>query len=469
MGNTVIAVEYVIVTTLVVAFALMLLLRVISRSRPQLSIATPFAVGFTMRLLVIALLAAFGIGAKVRDAPDELTWMAFAHHLATLPFGAAEWIPFHQKSYLQVLVFASQLKVLGSPEDALRVTQVGISLAGTILIAAAVYDLSGAKAARLTAWLLALEPASLLFNSLLVKEPLMELAAGLVVFGATRVWRRLDLTGIAIMGAGAAIGLGGRWYVGWLLVTCAVFVILHASMRGLAGGRLRSLPLIYAVAIGAVIATPAIMAATSHRSLEVNLQPLHNQLSSSTAGNGQPGGNNLALGQLNYTTRGAIVTSLPKGVENLLLQPYPWKVGNINQTIGAAGSLFALTVFFLLIRFAIVCRGEVMSRAGPLIYPFLFIMVAYALADGNAGQGYRYRTHLVTLAVAAMVVLRVRAMERREPSGERSTDVAARGPWPAGGRAALRYPRPQAHGTLPPAAWARASVKTIEIQSRRDT
>jgi hypothetical protein len=465
MGNTVIAVECVIVTTLVVAFALMLLLRVISRSRPQLSIATPFAVGFTMRLLVIALLSALGIGAKVRDTPDELTWMAFAHHLATLPFGAAEWIPFHQKSYLQVLVFASQLKVLGSPEDALRVTQVGISLAGTILIAAAVYDLSGAKAARLTAWLLALEPASLLFNSLLVKEPLLELAAGLVVFGATRVWRRLDLAGIAIMGAGAVIGLGARGYVGWILVSCAVVVILHASMRGLASGRLRSLPLIYGVAIVAAVAMPAILAATSHKSLEENLQPLHNAESTSTGG----AGSHLALEKINYSSRGAIIANLPKGVENLLLQPYPWQVGNINQTIGVAGSLFALTVFFLLIRFAIVCRGEVMSRAGPPMYPFLFIMVAYALADGNAGQGYRYRTHLVTIAVAAMVVLRAAAIERREPADDRSPAEQARERAPAGQRAALRYPRPQAHGTLPPAAWARASVKTIEIQSRRDT
>jgi hypothetical protein len=42
------------------------------------------------------------------------------------------------------------------------------------------------------------------------------------------------------------------------------------------------------------------------------------------------------------------------------------------------------------------------------------MLVAYALSVGNAGTGFRYRTHLITLAVGAMVVLRAHAIRRRE-------------------------------------------------------
>ena len=416
MGNTVIAVEGVIVTMLAVAFALILLLRLLGRGRPEMSVSAPFAVGFVLRLLVIAGVAATGIGAQIRNAPDELTWLFHAHQIASQPWSSGEWLPWNHQSYLQAIVMAAQFKLLGASVGALRITQVGISLAGALLIAAAVYDVAGRRAARLSAWLLALEPASLLFNDLLLKEPLMELAAGLVTFGAARVWRRLDATGITIMAGGSLVAMGARWYVGLFLLSCAVVVVLHASLRGLGSGKLRSLPLLYGMVAVIVVSTPAILAATSHRSLEENLQPLHNAESTAAPGAGVTSGNHLALESINYSSRGAIVENLPQGVYNLLLRPYPWQLGSLSQMLGAVGSVFALTVLFLLIRFAIVARGELMSRAGPLIYPLLFIAIAYALADGNAGQGFRYRTHLVTLAIAAMVVLRETLLERRESS-----------------------------------------------------
>ena len=82
--------------------------------------------------------------------------------------------------------------------------------------------------------------------------------------------------------------------------------------------------------------------------------------------------------------------------------------------------------FALLIRFAVACRGEVMRRAGPLLYPFFFLMIAYALAVGNAGTGFRYRTHRVTLALGVTVLLRQGFLERR--TNESPMPSAARVP-----------------------------------------
>ena len=46
------------------------------------------------------------------------------------------------------------------------------------------------------------------------------------------------------------------------------------------------------------------------------------------------------------------------------------------------------------------------ARHGPLLYPLGALTVAYALSVGNAGTGFRYRSHLVTLGLAIVVVLR---------------------------------------------------------------
>src|ERR1700758_1670305 len=91
-------------------------------------------------------------------------------------------------SQLHVWLFALQLRLLGSPDFALRITQVAISVAGMALILCAVYDLAGRRAAWFTGWLVAIEPGTLFFSGILHKEALMYLAEGLVVFGVTRVW-----------------------------------------------------------------------------------------------------------------------------------------------------------------------------------------------------------------------------------------------------------------------------------------
>jgi hypothetical protein len=408
---TIINVEDVVITTAFVGGVLFLLLRLLSRSRPELALGKPMAVGFVLRLLVIAGLTVTGLGTTIRGG-DEITFMTQAQHLAALPWSSGQWLPWAHASYLHVLLFGAQIKLLGSPEGALRITQVGIALTGVLLIATAVYDLSTPRAARLTAWLLCLEPASLLFNELLHKEPNMELATGLVVFGGVKVWQRLDPRGMLIMLLGVGIALGTRKYIGWFLFACALMIILHAALRR--ASSLRSVPVIYGVAIVIFLATPAVLAATSHQSLVQNLQPAQSANATNTAGNGQANGNNLALEAVDFSTRSAIITNLPLRIRDVLLRPYPWQVGDFSQSVGVIGSLVALSCFFLLIRYAWLCRGRVFERAGPLLYPFLFLMVGYALAVGNAGTGFRYRTHLVTLAFGAMVVLRETVLARRK-------------------------------------------------------
>jgi hypothetical protein len=76
--------------------------------------------------------------------------------------------------------------------------------------------------------------------------------------------------------------------------------------------------------------------------------------------------------------------------------------------------LYAYLVLVLLIRYAWLSRGRIFGRAGPLLYPLLFELIAYSLTVGNAGTGFRYRSHLVTLAIAALAVLRQQTIDARE-------------------------------------------------------
>jgi len=411
MTSSGVAAQTVIVSALLGGGALAVLVRHLQRTRPELTIGIPLAIGFGLRLVAIAGVASTGLQASLRGG-DETTFLTYARLLADSPFGQG-YIPDGPEYPLHTVVFALQIKVGGFSEGALRVTQVAIALMGIALILAAVYDLAGPRAARVGAWVLAFEPASIFFNSALHKEPLMVLASGLMVYGGTKVWQRLDYSGIPIMLLAGFIAVETRPYAGWFLTSAGVIVILQASLRRM-DRPLKAMPLVYAVVIVAFLTVPAILQETSTTKL-ASLQQSQNANTNQDAKAQSSGANqnNLALERVDYSTRGSVIANLPQRMYDVVFKPYPWQVSNASQQLGAAGSLFAMGGLILLIQAAWRRRGRVLAVAGPLLYPALFLLIAYSLSAGNAGTGFRYRTHLVALGLVAMVALREYVAERR--------------------------------------------------------
>jgi hypothetical protein len=402
----------VAIAILFTGVVLLFVARCLQRSRPGFTITRALMVALLVRCLAVVAINATGVGASLRGG-DENTFLSFALALAAQPLGHGD-LP-HGIYQLQTVLFALQLKLGFINASAIRVTQSGISLLGYVFMLAATYDLAGAKAARLAAWCLAFEPSSIFFNTEIHKEPLMELAAGLAAFGGVWVWKRLDVRGIFICALGCLIGVETRSYAGWFMACGCVLLLVHASLRNMARKGM-AVTILYAVIIAGMLIGPTVLAATGGKNLKA-LQSSQAQNSSGSNQGGTNGSNgaNLALESVDISSRGAVITSLPTKISELVLQPWPWQLHDSSQVFGAFGTLVAYVVLLLMIRYSWVNRGSVFGRAGPLLYPLLFEMVAYAVTVGNAGTGFRYRSHLVTLGICAMCVLRAAAQERREP------------------------------------------------------
>lgn len=427
-------VEGVAFALLVVGYVLWWLLRKLSRSRDGLQVGVPVAIGFGLRLAAIAGIGLTGLESTLRGG-DETTFLSQAKYLATVPLSHS-YLP-HGVFQLQVVLFALELKLGFLTVGAMRIVQVGIALLGVVLIIAAVYDLAGRRAARVAAWVIALEPASIFFNSALHKEPNMELAGGLVVFGGTMLWRRLDVRGILLFALAGVIAVETRSYAGWFLVSAAALILLHAVVRRVHRAT-QAVPVLYAVVIAGFLITPTLLAATSSKNLQT-LQQSQNA-NATGAGTGSTGANsdNLKLESVDFSTRGRVLVNLPKRIRDLILKPYPWQLSDTSQRFGTIGTLVAYALLLLLIRYAWISRGQVFARAGPVLYPLLFLLVAYSLAAGNAGTGFRYRTHLVTLAIAAVAILREQAVLVRTERRARARGAMGE----AGGRRSEPLPTP---------------------------
>ncbi len=185
-----------------------------------------------------------------------------------------------------------------------------------------------------------------------------------------------------------------------------MLLILVAAVRNM-DRPIVAMPVIYAVVGVIALVTPTLLSVTSNKSLQ-KLQQSQNfttgqQATTSTGGSN---GDNLALEQVNFSTRGAVIKNLPQRMFDLIFRPYPWQLQDTSQRLGAVGTVVAVAGFFALLGFAWRARGNVLRLTAPLLFPFFFLLVAYSLSAGNAGTGFRYRSHLVLLGAGMLIILR---------------------------------------------------------------
>lgn len=387
--------------TALAMFALMgelvyLLARRLGRSMPGFDIVKPALVAFGMRVLAAALISLTSVAQTLRGG-DELTFLDHATRVARTPFGSTEWTD-ALLTELHVYTIAVQRYFFDSPELALRVTQAGIAVIGLILLAAAVYELAGARASVLGMWLLAFEPAGIFFSSLLHKEANMMLAIGLVAFGGARIWKRAHTRYLIPIVLGCLVAVATRHYAGWFLIAAGAATVLHAGLRPENRESMRALAMVAFVVLFAAVVAPTVLSASTNESLEKNVQVPQEANTSDNS--------NLKLEKVDFSTRGAIVRNLPVRSVDVLFRPFPWQLGNISQGLGFFGTTAAYLALFFLGREMLRNRGRIMARAGPLIYVALFMLMAYSLSAGNAGTAFRYRTQLIALFICIVVSLR---------------------------------------------------------------
>ena len=384
-----------LVTLAVVVWGLYLLIRWLRRSRPDLAIGLPIGVALGVRVVSAIAVSSTGTAASLRGG-DEAGFVFNARVISETPFLSPHWTD-ALTTKLHEFVLASQVLVLDSPDTALRFSQAGIAIAGLVLLAAAVYELAGPRAALIAAWLLALEPSNIFFSTLMHKESNLLLAGGLVAFAGTRMWKTANPRYLLPITLGCLIAVATRPYAGWFLIAAGAATTLHAGIRARTHAG-RSLTLVAVVVLLVAIAAPTVWEASAHQSLQRNLQ--HLQTASARDNS------SLNLEQVDFSTREGVIINLPKRVRDVLTRPYPWQLGNTSQQLGVIGTVFALTLFWLLTRELWRARGHILERAGPLVYLGFFVLIAYSLSAGNAGTAFRYRTHVVALAICLFAVLR---------------------------------------------------------------
>lgn len=114
---------------------------------------------------------------------------------------------------------------------------------------------------------------------------------------------------------------------------------------------------------------------------------------------------------------------LPRGLSVFLLEPLPWREGNVRVRLAKAENV----VWYALLVLAVVGAWRMLRESpGRWMFLFLFaggITVVYSLVEGNYGTAFRHRGEIVwVVALAASVGLRWLLERASEARSERATE-----------------------------------------------
>jgi hypothetical protein len=378
------------VTVMGLGWLVVLLARIALRRRPGLNLMRPLAAAAAARVGVAALVAAVPVLRPLRG-PDEVNFLIDAHRFANDSASLGP-MPRSLLTNLHVGFMGLQERLLAPTSDfPLRVGFIALSVVAIAIVAVAVTDIAGVRAGRISAWILAFEPTNIFFSGILHKEAPMLLGEALIILGAVRVYQRRDAMAFVFMVPGILIAFFTRPYAGAALLAACTVVCLHAALRRLGPQRRRAPRILVVVSLVAAAGAPAPAAVLRTVQLSQNANATDQS--------------NLALDPVDFSSLPSTGTHLAPRVKALLLQPYPWQVANANQQAGVVGTVAAWSLLLATLLVLLATRLRGVKSLVPLLYIIAALTLIYTLSAGNAGTGFRYRTHILVVLVAIFAVL----------------------------------------------------------------
>jgi hypothetical protein len=372
--------------------------------------------------LLVPVLAAFGIrvaatlgvgalgslGSRLRG-PDDAAFLDAAQAIADEPLGSSAWGGTSEGALFPSLL-AIQIRLMGDPgATSLRLVQCLVATIGIAFIGAAVADLAGSKAGVVAAWILAVEPSNVFFSTILQKESFVILGEGLVLFGVIHGIANRTVLSVCIIALGLVLVLAVRPYAALFLLCALILVALHLGVRRLWPHKARIAVATIGIAICLVGLGLAVRSAVE-RQLE-RLQTVQDlQLAQDSK---------LDLAPVDLTTPSGLAAAVPQRLYDFFAKPYPWQLANVEQRLGAIGTVITWTLALLVLAVLLRNRRFVLSRGWPMIYVMACLVVGYAITITNSGTGFRHRIHfIVVLAVlAGIAYASTRAVDGRRVRG----------------------------------------------------
>jgi 4-amino-4-deoxy-L-arabinose transferase-like glycosyltransferase len=274
------------------------------------------------------------------------------------------------------------------------------------------------KVARVAAFAVAFYPSLVLWSSQGLKDGPIVFLLALAIFCTLKLGEKLSLKYVAVL-AFALLGLVAlRFYVFYMICVAIGGAFALGMQQVSATSFVRQFAVI--VLLGLALTYIGVIRSASvqfgrYGSMEQVQRTRSDLAGSAASGFGK---------DVDVSTTGGALSTIPLGVLYLLFAPFPWQVSSLRQSITVPEMVVWWASFPLLILglwYAIRYRLRMIS---PILIFTVMLTLAYSVVQGNVGTAYRQRAqvlvfYFIFVAVGLVLVLEKRAERKQRILQER--------------------------------------------------
>jgi len=282
------------------------------------------------------------------------------------------------------------------------------AVTGTIIFACAQHVFNNARVARFAAVAVAFYPSLVLWSAQGLKDGPIVFFLALSIFATLKLGDGISAKHMVVLIFSLFALLSLRFYVFYMICVAigGAFVIGLRSLT--ATSFIRQFVVIIMLGLGLTYLGITRYAAVQFETFG-NLQQLQSSrldaAKSAQSGFGK---------DVDVSTTGGALSTIPSGLLYLLFAPFPWQVASLRQSITLPEMLVWWASFPMLILglwFSIKYR---LRQISPILIFTVMLSLAYSVFQGNVGNAYRQRAQLLVFYFIFVAVGYVLLLERRE-------------------------------------------------------
>ncbi|HEU4479429.1 MAG TPA: glycosyltransferase family 39 protein, partial [Pyrinomonadaceae bacterium] len=258
-----------------------------------------------------------------------------------------------------------------------------------IIYLCASHVFQNSRVAKLSAFAVAFYPSLVLWSSQGLKDGPIVFFLAMAILATLKLGEKFSLKYLAILVGALFCVLTFRFYVFYMIVTA----VAGAFVIGMQKVTARSFARQFAVIILMGFAL-TYLGVTRYASVHLNFYTRLERVQQSRQDSALSGQSGFGR-DLDVSTSGGALKSVPLGLIYLLFAPFPWELTSLRQSITLPEMLIWWASFPLLILglwFSIKYR---LRQISPVLIFTVMLSLAYSIVQGNVGNAYRQRSQLL--------------------------------------------------------------------------
>ena len=263
------------------------------------------------------------------------------------------------------------------------------------------------RVSRMSALLVALFPAFVVWSGQLLKDGIIIFALALAMTMVLRLQAKYDTKAVIVLLVSLLAIISFRFYIFYMIAVAVAgsFIIgRQSSMKNVIRG------LILLVALGVALTYVGVLQTATENfgrygSLEMLSRSRADLAKSAESGFAE---------EIDVSTAEGALSTMPIGLTYLMLAPFPWSAGSVRQLITLPEVLVWWAMLPLLLTGVIYTLRHRLREAMPILLFSIMLTLAYSIFQGNVGTAYRQRTQVQVFFFIFIAVGWGLIKERRE-------------------------------------------------------